>query len=240
MLEWLLAGFEAGMELRFANSFVGLVPDIDGSSKIFKHLHTELANLVPKAPTVYRWWSRNLFTSFAGGFYIWTKHDSPIDNKNWDFLTKGRLQFLKKGRVNGLLARVHVYLPEMESPGREGLACELLAQLVELSAARLAGQDLQPADAGDGKPAIKAPPSVIAVSDDGATVNLDGKNHRLNGEKDAPFLRALLAERGKAIKADVLERTIGERPARIYRRLPVQIQRLIDKPGRGQTGYILR
>lgn len=77
----------------------------------------------------------------------------------------------------------------------------------------------------------------LRIADDAVTV--EGKSYRLRGGNDAAFLRVLLENRGVAVKADALERAIRERPSRIYARLPERIQKLIDKPGRGQRGYIL-
>lgn len=80
-------------------------------------------------------------------------------------------------------------------------------------------------------------PTTIKVSED--IVKVNGKPFRLRGGNDSKLLRLLLKKRGKAVKADIIERTIGERPARIFERLPKPVQELIQKPGRGQTGYIL-
>jgi hypothetical protein len=68
---------------------------------------------------------------------------------------------------------------------------------------------------------------------------LDGEEYRLTGANDAVFLEELQKRKGKPILAQSLERACGERPSRIYGRLPRPIQRTIDKPGlrTGKKGY---
>ena len=80
----------------------------------------------------------------------------------------------------------------------------------------------------------------IIKSDTGNDLaRLDGKDHRLTGANDASFLEVVKEKHGTPILAKNLESTCGERPARIYDRLPKAIQRIIDKPGRGtgKKGY---
>lgn len=81
-------------------------------------------------------------------------------------------------------------------------------------------------------------PIKVKVSADGSTVTVDGVTERLQGQRDGEFIRLLVKEPGAAIKADALECALGERPSRIYKRLPKIIAEHISKPGRGQTGYI--
>lgn len=83
----------------------------------------------------------------------------------------------------------------------------------------------------------------IVKSDTGNDIaRLDGKEHRLTGANDASLLELLQTKRGEAVLGTTLETDLGERPARIYDRLPARIRRIIDKPGQrtGKKGYRMR
>lgn len=67
---------------------------------------------------------------------------------------------------------------------------------------------------------------------------LDGQTYSLSGQRDADFLQLLQKAKGQPVKANILQGRLGEQPNRIYDRLPEPLQKIIDKPGRGQkTGY---
>lgn len=83
----------------------------------------------------------------------------------------------------------------------------------------------------------------IQKSDTGDDIALlDGEPHRLTGANDATFIQILQQKQGVPILANTLESQCGERPARIYERLPKPIQDIIDKPGQrtGKKGYRMR
>jgi len=98
-------------------------------------------------------------------------------------------------------------------------------------------------DQGAGKQRRKPPAwerLQIVKSDTGDDIaRLDGREHRLTGGNDAIFLERLQQKRGVSILGTTLETDIGERPSRIYERLPAPIRRIIDKPGQrtGKNGY---
>lgn len=71
----------------------------------------------------------------------------------------------------------------------------------------------------------------------GDLAELDGETLRLTGQNDLPFLQALQEQQGGIIKAQVLEDGLGERPSRIWSRLPPELQAIVEKPLRGGTGY---
>lgn len=80
----------------------------------------------------------------------------------------------------------------------------------------------------------------MRVSDNGGQVFVDGVPHRLIGSYDGPFLTKLIAAKGEPLKGTALERSIGERPDRIYPRLPPVVRDLVDRPGQGRSGWRLR
>jgi len=82
-------------------------------------------------------------------------------------------------------------------------------------------------------------PAQVKVSGDGKTLHVDGVPYRISGGHCAEFLRALLKKRGHPVTSTSLVK-LGVRADREYRKLPAKVRDLIDKPGRGQTGYILR
>ena len=65
---------------------------------------------------------------------------------------------------------------------------------------------------------------------------LDGQTYRIKGAGCTELLRALQKKEGGTITANALE-AMGFKPCRAYDRLPEPLQRIIDKPGRGQIGY---
>lgn len=69
--------------------------------------------------------------------------------------------------------------------------------------------------------------------------NLGNQRFRLKGRNAASFLEHLKQAEGASIKANTLEVILHERPARIFGKLPQSLQRIIDKPGRGRTGYAM-
>jgi hypothetical protein len=82
---------------------------------------------------------------------------------------------------------------------------------------------------------------------DDNTATIDGKRFRLRSRYAAPFLRILLSKQGSFVPAIDIEQALrgerarqGERPSRVYKRLHPDIQALIDKPGSGETAYMLR
>lgn len=79
----------------------------------------------------------------------------------------------------------------------------------------------------------------IRVAKDNCSVTVDGKVYRLNSNTYGLFIRLLLKNRGQSLKATSIEEETHRRCDRIYAKLPKAIQKLIDKPGRGHTGYIL-
>jgi hypothetical protein len=87
-------------------------------------------------------------------------------------------------------------------------------------------------------PAVVPPWERMAVSDDGERVTLDGVEYRLNGGAAGPFLRALITAKGALVAAKTLE-AVAPRPDRVHKSLPPPVKALVEKPGRGHTGYRL-
>ncbi|MCG3139040.1 MAG: hypothetical protein HJJLKODD_02917 [Phycisphaerae bacterium] len=68
---------------------------------------------------------------------------------------------------------------------------------------------------------------------------LDGLELPLSSNYAADFLTRLQKQPGKFVKAKILDKVCGSRSDRIYKTLPAEIQKLIDKPERGHSGYRL-
>jgi hypothetical protein len=114
---------------------------------------------------------------------------------------------------------------------------------VECYATTKPGRDRLAELAGEGKRKQKGPGwerLVIVKSNTGDDLaRLDGKEYRLTGASDATFLELLQKKQGGPILTNTLQQSCEDRPARIYKRLPNAIQRIIDKPGQrtGKKGY---
>lgn len=67
-------------------------------------------------------------------------------------------------------------------------------------------------------------------------VELDAREYRVRGSS-ADFLELLQAKQGASVLADTLRKQLGQRANRIYECLPPPLQTVIDKPGKGGTGY---
>lgn len=65
---------------------------------------------------------------------------------------------------------------------------------------------------------------------------LDGASYRLRGSAKS-FLEILQNAKGGMVKATTIQNGIGERPSTIWNKLPPPLQKIIEKPGRGYTGY---
>lgn len=89
------------------------------------------------------------------------------------------------------------------------------------------------------KPIPSAPCPVVRVADDNGSVEVDGEAFRLRSDRDGRFIRALLNNRGRTVKACVLEQQAGARPDRVFARLPAPVRAIISKPGRGSVGYLM-
>ncbi len=85
---------------------------------------------------------------------------------------------------------------------------------------------------------------VIRRSHDGSdhSVILDGRLIRVKGDAAIEFMEALasIAEEGQRVKAASLTAQCGQRADLVCRKLPKSLQEIIDKPGRGATGYGLK
>lgn len=77
----------------------------------------------------------------------------------------------------------------------------------------------------------------LRESNTGDIAELDGVQHRLSGEKSLRFLQRLQEAKGEPIKGIILQSELNERPSRIHKRLPKPIQAIVEKPGRGSSGY---
>lgn len=65
---------------------------------------------------------------------------------------------------------------------------------------------------------------------------LDGRSHRITS-KAAKFLRSLQAKRGNMILGATLKDACGDRADRIFNSLPPELQAIVERPGKGKSGY---
>jgi len=79
-------------------------------------------------------------------------------------------------------------------------------------------------------------------SEDGSdhTAILDGQRVPIRGDAALKMLTALQAKKGERVKGILLQKEIRRPPNQVYRLLDERLQRIIDPPGQGGTGYAMR
>lgn len=128
--------------------------------------------------------------------------------------------------------------------------CSILAEIAEEANAKQTGNGtthspsvneapdeaaLDKATAGKQKPAWKR--LTLRRSSGGDLAELDGETYRLSGAGDADFLIMLKKAKGQPVPGRTLETKAQKRPDRVYKALHEALQKIIEKPGRGQEGY---
>lgn len=66
---------------------------------------------------------------------------------------------------------------------------------------------------------------------------LDGQTYRIKGLKVRPFLACLQAAEGKTVSGKHFASIRIPRPDRVYKKLPDELGKIIDPPGRGHVGH---
>jgi hypothetical protein len=83
---------------------------------------------------------------------------------------------------------------------------------------------------------------VLEHSTDGSdhSAVFNGQRIKVRGEAAFIMLKLLNEKEGGRIKGESLKATIGRPPNQVYASLAEPLQRIIDKPGQGGTGYAMR
>ncbi len=101
------------------------------------------------------------------------------------------------------------------------------------------GETKGAAGGGGDESSKKKPKPQIRLTESAGIVTINGGDPiRLNGQHSVAFVRVLLKERGRRVKATEFAK-LGIRADREYAKLPERLKTCISKPGRGQSGYYI-